>query len=96
MDGTQEAILAKLSLAEGVWWLYRHALDDSRLEQIWEAGRGRCYTGQIEFSDLVRIVHNALVPYDSGREAIKKRRRPARCKPARRQCSRSCGGFRFP
>jgi hypothetical protein len=72
MDGIQEAIVARLPLAEGAWRLFRHAVGDDILEQIWEAGRGRCYTGQIEFSDVVRVVHNALVPYDSGREAIKK------------------------
>jgi hypothetical protein len=74
MDETQKAMLAKLPLAEGVGWLCRFALDDALLSSIWEQHRGRCYTAAIQFPDLVRLIHDALLTYDSGRECFQKHR----------------------
>jgi hypothetical protein len=74
MDETQLAILARLPLAEGVGWLYRHTLDDAMLDHVWEHCRGRCYTRAIQFPDFVRLIHDALVTYGSGRESFEKHR----------------------
>jgi len=74
MDETQRAMLAKMPLAEGIGWLCRYTLDDTLLNSVWEQDRGRCYTATIKFPDFVRLIHDALLTYGSGRECFQKHR----------------------
>lgn len=63
-----------MPLAEGVGWLCRYAFDDGLLNSVWERHRGRCYTATIQFPDFVRLIHDALLTYGSGRECFQKQR----------------------
>lgn len=72
MDDTERAMLERVPLAEGVLWLWRHVLDESFLQDVWDDHRGRCYDHMISFPMLVTLVHEALLHYGSGRASFVK------------------------
>ena len=72
MEDLERAMLARVPLAEGVLWLWRHVLDEAALQEVWDENRGRCYDRVITFPMLVMLVHDALLRYASARESFLK------------------------
>lgn len=72
MDAGQRSALARMPLAEGVFGLFRHALADDKLQEVWEEHRGRCYEDVLTFSTLLPVVQDALLLFNSGRESFLK------------------------
>lgn len=72
MDAGQRLAVARMPLAEGVLWLFRQALADDVLEAVWAEHRGRCYNDVLTFPTMLRLVQDALLRFDSGRESFLK------------------------
>jgi DDE family transposase len=63
--------LARLPLAEAVLTLWRWAVDDDIVNQIFDDNRGRCYEKVMVFSTLVCLIRDALLEYDgSGKQSF--------------------------
>ena len=66
-------VLLKLPLADAVWRILHHTLEDSWLTDLWERERGRCYTKILQFGTLARLVAEALTQHGgSGRQAFER------------------------
>ncbi len=65
-------IMRRLPLAESVLSLYRWALDDSFLADLWNEHRGRNYEGEIPFALMVSLIFDSLTKHGSGRKAFAK------------------------
>jgi hypothetical protein len=53
-------VLGQVPLAEAFWLLWNEVLPDDGLNQHFDRHRGRCYTLDFSFSDLVHLVCDAL------------------------------------
>lgn len=63
--------LARLPLAEAVLTVWRWAVDDDTVNQIFDDNRGRCYEKIFLFSTIVGLVRDALLEYDgSGQQSF--------------------------
>jgi hypothetical protein len=63
--------LARLPLAEAVLTLWRWAVEDDMVNQIFDDHRGRCYEKIFLFSTMVGLVRDALLEYDgSGKQSF--------------------------
>lgn len=72
MDEGQRLAVTRMPLVEGVLWLFRHALGDDLLEEIWDEHRGRCYDDVLTFPVMVQLIQDALMRFPSGRESFLK------------------------
>lgn len=79
--GTESALLAvvdpqlltRLPLAEATLLMWRFVFDETRLQQLWEQTRGRCYDHVIRFPTMVHLIADALLQYGgSGRRSFEK------------------------
>jgi hypothetical protein len=63
--------LARLPLAESFYLVWAYFATDAALDALFEQHRGRCYQDRLRFTDLVRVLTDALTRYHgSGRRAI--------------------------
>ena len=72
MDAGPKWAVGRMPLAEGVQWVLRYALDDERLQGIWDEHRGRSYDKTISFALLVWLTRDALMEFNSGHESFVK------------------------
>lgn len=71
MDAIDPGAWQRVPLAESVLMLWRFVAGDSRLEELFEQHRGRCYTKLLTFPTLVHLMNDALVMYrGSGRQSF--------------------------
>lgn len=71
MDCPSKEVLARMPLAEGVFWLWRWVTCEERLSAIWDQNRGQCYEKLISFPVMVHLVADALMHCGgSGRHAF--------------------------
>lgn len=71
MEGFDEAMLAKLPLAEAVLTTWRFIADEERLQAIFNQYRGRCYEQTISFATMVQLVADALLEHEgSGNQSF--------------------------
>ena len=70
--GKQGSECLRLLLAESLMTLWAYVFSYQRLQAIWEEHRGRCYESVISFPVMVRLVADALLNYNSGRESFRK------------------------
>ncbi len=71
MDGFQVELFRRLPLAQSVLHVFCYALDESVLNDLFEAHRGRCYQDVLTFPGLVYLISDALVLYEgSGHRAF--------------------------
>jgi hypothetical protein len=61
MDNLARAVLARLPLAEAVLSAWQWMADELFLENLFEKHRGRCYTQEVRFPTLVRLIHDVLI-----------------------------------
>jgi hypothetical protein len=74
-DVFSAAALKKLRLADSVWRLLHHTMDDSWLDDLWKRKRGRCYEKELKFSTLAHLMTNALLEHEgSGLQAFERAR----------------------
>jgi hypothetical protein len=75
MNATTKAMLARMPLAEAVLWMWRLITSEERMQQLWDAHRGRCYQKVITFFTIVQLIADALLQYSgSGRRSFEKSR----------------------
>jgi hypothetical protein len=75
MDGAvfSAAVMAKLPLADSVWRLLHHTMDEGWLEDLWRRHRGRCYENALKFSTLAHLITEALLEHEgSGLQAFER------------------------
>jgi hypothetical protein len=73
MDGFHAQILARLPLAEAVFSMFSLIASAPLLQRIFEENRGRCYEKCLTFTDLVRLVRDALLQHGgSGRASFER------------------------
>jgi Transposase DDE domain len=73
--GAMQALWATMPLAEAVVQVFRYVADDTRLQAIFQAQRGRCYEDIIPFPDLVRLIGDALLEHGgSGNQSFSRAR----------------------
>jgi len=72
MDAFCKEAMKRLPLAESLMTLWAYVFSYQRLQAIWEEHRGRCYESVISFPVMVRLVADALLNYNSGRESFRK------------------------
>lgn len=71
MDDFQRELLDRLPLGQSVLLLFSHVLDDSFLDGVYEANRGRCYEDELTFPMVVNLIRDALVVHEgSGRASF--------------------------
>ncbi len=71
MEGFARDVLVRLPLAEAVWTLLRHVLDEEFLTQLFEDHRGTGSDQKVSFALLVRLVNDALLEHrGSGRQSF--------------------------
>src|SRR5712692_7057350 len=74
-SAARQAVWATMPLAEAVIQVFRSVADDSRLQAIFQAQRGRCYEAIIPFPDLVRLIGDALLEHGgSGNQSFSRAR----------------------
>ena len=61
MDGFQAEALRRLPLAQAVFYLFSHILDDSHLGDLFERYRGQCYERELSFAEMVYLLREALL-----------------------------------
>ena len=72
-DVFSAAVLEKLPLADSVWRLLHHTMDDSWLDDLWDRKRGRCYEKELKFSTLAHLMTDALLEHEgSGLQAFER------------------------
>jgi hypothetical protein len=65
--------LTRMPLAEATLWVWRFVFDETRLQQLWERKRGRCYDDVIGFPTMVHLIADALLQSNgSGRRSFEK------------------------
>ena len=65
-------VLARLPLAEAVWWLLRHVLEERFLASLFEEHRGTGSEQKVSFGLLVQLINAALWEHrGSGRQAFR-------------------------
>jgi hypothetical protein len=63
----------RMPLAEAVLSVWRYVFDETRLQEFWERGRGRCYENVICFPTMVHLVADAILQHEgSGRRRFEK------------------------
>jgi hypothetical protein len=73
MDRPPEALLKRMPLAEGVLLLWRWIASPTRLQNVWDRFRGRCYEKVLSFAVMVRLIADALLQHGgSGRRSFEK------------------------
>jgi hypothetical protein len=71
MDAIDSSAWRRVPLAEAVLTLWRFAVGNERLEDLFQRLRQRCYTKVLDFSVLVQLMHDALLVYrGSGRQSF--------------------------
>ncbi len=71
MDAIDLAAWRRVPLAEAVLTLFRFAVSQEELEDLFQRLRGRCYTKILDFHLLVQLTHDALLVYrGSGRQSF--------------------------
>ena len=69
MDGFQAEALRRLPLAQAVFHLFSHVLDDSHLGDLFERYRGRCYEQDLSFARMVHLLRDALLVHEGSGNA---------------------------
>jgi hypothetical protein len=69
MDGFQAEALRRLPLAEAVFHLFSHVLDQRHLGDLYERHRGRCYEQQLSFAAVVYLLRDALLVHEGSGNA---------------------------
>lgn len=69
MDGFQAEALKRLPLAQAVFHLFSHVLDDWHLSELFERYRGRCYEQELSFSTVVYLLRDALLVHEGSGNA---------------------------
>ncbi|MEN6407513.1 MAG: transposase [Thermoguttaceae bacterium] len=73
MDAIASAAWQRVPLAEAVLTLWRFAVSDEQLEDLFQRLRRRCYTKVLQFPVLVQLMHDALLVYrGSGRQSFER------------------------
>lgn len=72
MDDFSKEAIRRLPLAEAVLLLFQQAMSGQVLSEIWDEHRGRCYDKVITFPLMVRLIADALLTCDSGRESFER------------------------
>lgn len=71
MDAIDSRAWRRVPLAETVLTLFRFAVAQEELENLFQRLRGRCYTKILHFHLLVQLMHDALLVYrGSGRQSF--------------------------
>jgi hypothetical protein len=71
MDAIDSSAWRRVPLAEAVLTLFRFAVAQEELENLFQRLRGRCYTKILDFHLLVQLMHDALLVYrGSGRQSF--------------------------
>src|SRR5437667_5678373 len=79
-----QTVWAKMPLAEAVLQVFRYVGDDTRLQAIFDAQRGRCYDDVIRFPDLVRLIGDALLEHGgSGNQSFSRARETGELKASK-------------
>jgi len=79
MDSVRESVRQELPLAEAALRVFRQALDERVLDEVYAAHRGSCYEQTLSFSALENLVLEALTVYHgSGHAAFGQAEREGR------------------
>lgn len=71
MDAISSSAWQRVPLAEAVLTLWRFAVGEEQLEDLFQRLRQRSYTKVLEFPVLVQLMHDALLVYrGSGRAKL--------------------------
>ena len=71
MDAIDSSAWQRVPLAEAVLMLWRFAVGEEQLEDLFQRRRQRCYTKILAFPVLVQLMHDALLVYrGSGRQSF--------------------------
>lgn len=63
MDDFAQEVRSRMPLAEAVLLLWRHAADADELERVFEDRRGRSYTEDLSFPQMVQLVGDCLLQH---------------------------------
>jgi len=69
MDGFQAEALRRLPLAQSVFYLFSHVLDDAHLGDLFERYRGGCYERELSFAAVVYLLRDALLVHEGSGNA---------------------------
>lgn len=69
MDGFEAEALRRLPLAQAVFHLFSHILDQRHLEDVFERFRGRCYEQELSFAAVVYLLRDALLVHEGSGNA---------------------------
>jgi hypothetical protein len=69
MDGFQAEALRRLPLAQAVFYLFSHVLDQRHLGDLFERHRGRCYEQELSFAAVVYLLRDALLVHEGSGNA---------------------------
>jgi hypothetical protein len=69
MDGFQAEALRRLPLAQAVFHLFSHVLDQRHLGDLFERHRGRCYQQELSFAAVVCLLRDALLVHEGSGNA---------------------------
>lgn len=69
MDGFQAEALRRLPLAQAVFHLFSHVLDQRHLGDLFERHRGRCYEQELSFAAVVYLLRDALLVHEGSGNA---------------------------
>lgn len=61
MNNLAREVLARLPLAEAILTAWQGMADETFLEDLFQKHRGRCYTQEVRFPTLVRLIHDVLI-----------------------------------
>jgi hypothetical protein len=61
MDGFEMEALRRLPLAQAVFQLFSHVLDEPHLADLFDRHRGRCYQRRLSFAEVVYLLRDALL-----------------------------------
>ena len=62
-DGFESELARRLPLATAVLGAFGFAFEDAALEALYEANRGRCYTGVLEFPRFIAMLRDCLLEH---------------------------------
>jgi hypothetical protein len=62
-DGFESELARRLPLATAVLEAFGFAFEDAALEALYEANRGRCYTGVLEFPRFIAMLRDCLLEH---------------------------------
>lgn len=69
MDGFQVEALRRLPLAQAVFYLFSHVMDQRHLGDVFERFRGRCYEQELSFAAVVYLLRDALLVHEGSGNA---------------------------